>query len=417
MNILITSCSKKVLLVKNFKTHLNNLGGILYTTDIDIKSPALYFADDFFISPISDCDNYIDFLIDKCKKLNIKLIIPTSCKELQIFSINKPTFENIGIKVMICSLATLEICQNKQKFIEFCLINNFPIPITYNNKDNIRTLPIFIKPNCGSGSSGTLKINDIKYLNTIDFSNNIIQEFVDWKEYTIDYLSDFNGNYINCVARERINIINGESCVSKIVINETITNLCKLLGEKLQLIGHNTIQCFSNENEVKFIEINPRFGGACNLGIQAGLESPQILLNLLYGKKINIKTIKNDMLMLRYSNDLLGYINDNQLQLDFLNETNRIFCFDIDGTLCSENCKYEKAMPIHKIINIINKLFNNKNKIILFTSRGYTSGFDWRALTEKQLLEWGVKYHELILKKPYADYYIDNKAIHAFDCL
>ena len=48
MNILITSCSKKVLLVKSIKTYLNNMGGLLYTTDINVNSPALYFSDDYF---------------------------------------------------------------------------------------------------------------------------------------------------------------------------------------------------------------------------------------------------------------------------------------------------------------------------------------------------------------------------------
>jgi hypothetical protein len=45
MNILITSCSKKVLLVKSFKTHINNLGGLLFVTDININSPAYSFSE------------------------------------------------------------------------------------------------------------------------------------------------------------------------------------------------------------------------------------------------------------------------------------------------------------------------------------------------------------------------------------
>ena len=31
-------------------------------------------------------------------------------------------------------------------------------------------------------------------------------------------------------------------------------------------------------------------------------------------------------------------------------------------------------------------------------------------LTEKQLNDWGCKYHELIMCKPHADYFIDDKA-------
>ena len=34
-------------------------------------------------------------------------------------------------------------------------------------------------------------------------------------------------------------------------------------------------------------------------------------------------------------------------------------------------------------------------------------------LTEKQLKEWGCKYHELIMGKPHADLFIDDKGINS----
>ena len=414
MNILITSCSKKVLLVKSFKTHINNLGGLLFVTDININSPALFFADDYFLCPRSDDEKFIEFLINNCLKFKIKLIIPTSCRELKIFSINKNNFEKIGCKVMICSEESLDICQNKKKFIDFCLKNDIDVPLTYYNKDSIKNFPVFIKPIYGSAGKGIQKINNSIELNNININEYIIQEFIDWDEYTIDYLSDFDGNYINCIPRKRINVVNGESTVSKVKDEIKIKELCIILCTKLKLIGHNTIQCFYNNNKIKFIEINPRFGGACNLGINAGLDSPKILLDLIYNKNINISEIKNNLIMLRYSTDILGYIQNNKFIPEILNQKNKIYCIDIDGTLCTENCEYENAKPIEKIINKINDLYNN-NKIILFTSRGYSSGVDWRELTEKQLLKWGIKYNELIFKKPYADYYIDNKAINVLD--
>ena len=45
-----------------------------------------------------------------------------------------------------------------------------------------------------------------------------------------------------------------------------------------------------------------------------------------------------------------------------------------------------------------------------------TSGTDWTTLTEKQLANWGIKYHELIMnRKPSADIVIDDIAINAED--
>ena len=34
-------------------------------------------------------------------------------------------------------------------------------------------------------------------------------------------------------------------------------------------------------------------------------------------------------------------------------------------------------------------------------------------LTEKQLNDWGGKYHELIMGKPHADYFIDDKGLNS----
>ena len=49
------------------------------------------------------------------------------------------------------------------------------------------------------------------------------------------------------------------------------------------------------------------------------------------------------------------------------------------------------------------------------TARGSTTDIDWKDLTTKQLSDWNAKYHKLILGKPYADYYIDDKSDDIFD--
>ena len=76
-----------------------------------------------------------------------------------------------------------------------------------------------------------------------------------------------------------------------------------------------------------------------------------------------------------------------------------IYVFDIDGTICTivENAQYEKAKPYQKRIDIVNKLYKDGNVIKMFTARGSTTKIDWTALTKKQLSDWGLNYHELIM--------------------
>mgnify|MGYP001571360671 CR=1 FL=1 len=93
-----------------------------------------------------------------------------------------------------------------------------------------------------------------------------------------------------------------------------------------------------------------------------------------------------------------------------------VYCLDLDGTICSDtNGKYAEAKPIQEIIDKINTLYEQGNTITIYTARGATTGIDWRALTEKQLHKWGVKYHKLLMNKPYGDLFVDDRAVNVKD--
>lgn len=93
----------------------------------------------------------------------------------------------------------------------------------------------------------------------------------------------------------------------------------------------------------------------------------------------------------------------------------KIYCFDLDNTLCKTLGEdYSKSEPIQERIKIVNKLYDEGNEVIIFTARGSVTGIDWTELTEKQLKFWNVKYTKLLLGKPAADFYIDDKASDPF---
>ena len=95
-----------------------------------------------------------------------------------------------------------------------------------------------------------------------------------------------------------------------------------------------------------------------------------------------------------------------------------IYCFDLDGTLCShqEDTHYENANPFMDRIEYVNKLYDEGNEIIIETARGsrLTKDIDWDRITKNQLDSWGVKYHQLRTGiKIAADLYVDDKAVHS----
>ncbi len=87
---------------------------------------------------------------------------------------------------------------------------------------------------------------------------------------------------------------------------------------------------------------------------------------------------------------------------------------DIDGTICeTQGIEYEHAKPIENSIRKVNAMYDGGNTIVYWTARGTVSGKDFGPLTERQLHEWGCKYHELRFGKPAFDLLIDDKARNA----
>ena len=111
-------------------------------------------------------------------------------------------------------------------------------------------------------------------------------------------------------------------------------------------------------------------------------------------------------------------------------DTGQIAAFDLEDLLNI----YKDIKPYYDRIEHINSLYDDgKHNITYWTARGYrhtqlmkragsgsTDHIAEKAafyeLTEKQLKEWGCKYHELqVATKPVWDLYICDKSIHSDD--
>ena len=95
-------------------------------------------------------------------------------------------------------------------------------------------------------------------------------------------------------------------------------------------------------------------------------------------------------------------------------------CFDIDGVLCDQAAKdYPDAQPNIAMIELLNRLYDRGDRIVLHTSRfmGRTKQNReeaeriGREFTERQLEGWGVRYHELWMGKPRYDDVIDDRSV------
>lgn len=100
----------------------------------------------------------------------------------------------------------------------------------------------------------------------------------------------------------------------------------------------------------------------------------------------------------------------------------KTYIVDIDNTICTQTYgDYSLAKPFYDRIAKINQLYDEGHVIIYFTARGMGRGKNSVRIaydacyneTYDQLKDWGCKFTNLMLGKPFGDYYIDDKAIHS----
>ena len=95
------------------------------------------------------------------------------------------------------------------------------------------------------------------------------------------------------------------------------------------------------------------------------------------------------------------------------NKIPSVICLDIDGVIFSrsESNDYSKVQPNPGVINLIQLLYKQGHKIILFTARGSKTGINWSDQTISQLTSNSIPYHDLIFGKPPYDFYVDDRSI------
>ena len=309
MNVLITSCGAKVQLVRAFRKAVIPWQGKVVACDITPDNPALFEADYGCLIPPSDAHDFVSTITVLCRKYSIRLVVPTRDGELEVFSHHAEAIRNVGAFILLAPRNSLGICLNKRRFVAFCEENGFPTARTYTKGEIPEHFPVFARPAIGAGGSEVCRIDDkesfFELIGAIEHM--VVQDYVEAPEYTIDVLMDLDGRPVQAVARRRLAVRAGEAYKSRVEHIEMLTDSALRLCERLHLVGHNVVQAFFTEQcGPLFIEVNPRFGGASNLSIVAGLDSPMRLLTLLAGRAAEARkprTISYGLTMLRYGED------------------------------------------------------------------------------------------------------------------
>lgn len=314
VNVLLLSAGRRVELIQSFQSALRRYFSTSRALAVDMDpqfSAACHLSDGWYKSPSATSEEYIDFLIDLCKEKDVGLVVPTIDTELAVLSRNRWRFDKLGINVVISDEELVTTSRDKRLTGELFGSLGIAYPEIYSK--GALEYPCFCKPYDGSCSIGARVITcpDMLTEDVLRNNKNIFMEYIgeEYREYTIDAYYTSSGDLRCIVPRERIEVRCGE--VSKSVTRRGF--VYESLVEKLRHLsgarGCVTIQVFANPDDqsIKAIEINPRFGGGFPLSCAAGADYPEWLVReYMRGDEIEFFDAWDDnLVMLRYDTKVL----------------------------------------------------------------------------------------------------------------
>ena len=288
--------------------------------------------------------------IEKFNKIisdkKIDVIFPTHDTIAEFFAENQ---EKINAKIVCADKITSEVCRDKKK--TFDLFKKFDFcPNVY---ADFQQLPVFIKPRKGQGAVGTKLIKAEKDIPiNINIEDYVICEYLPNEEYTVDCLTDKNGDLKAILPRSRKRLMAGVCVAGQ---NEKLTNEIKNIAEtinnKLKFKGLWYFQIKKDINgKFKLLEISTRCAGTMCLSRAQGVNLPLLSVYTVMGYDIDIfqnpyNVVMDRTLISRY-------------KIDYEYDT---VYFDFDDTLIIDNKVHLPA------IRFLYQCKNLNKKVILIT--------------------------------------------------
>lgn len=313
MNILIASAGTRNKVVQYFVNEFKGIGKVI-ATDASELAPAIYDADKYYIVPKIDDPNYIDNLLDICKKEDIKCILSLIDPELSLIAKNHEKFEAIGVTPLISDYEAVELAFDKYKMFKYLEENGYKAAKTYVNKEDFYkdleqgkiSFPVFIKPVKGSASINISKVTtkeEVELLFNL-YDDLIIQEFLDGQEIGADVYNDpISNKVVSIFTKEKIKMRAGETDKARSFKDQKLFGLITELVEKIGYKYMIDMDIFHIGDEYYISEINPRFGGGYPHAYECGVNFPKMIVNSMQGNE-NQNTIgeyEENVYMMKYN--------------------------------------------------------------------------------------------------------------------
>lgn len=313
ITVLILSAGTRNKVVQYFKKSLEGIGRVI-ATDCSELAPAIHEADKYYIVPRIDAPDYLEIILDICKKESVKGVLSLIDPELSLIAEQKQKFLELGCTPIVSDAKQVELCFDKFKMFEFLQDNGFNTAKSYQDlklfeqdlESEDITFPVFVKPVKGSASININKVNSLREVELLFdlYEDLMIQEFMNGTEYGADvYIDMISGEIISIFTKEKIKMRAGETDKAVSVKDDRLFDVIQRFVKKAGFRGMIDIDLFKIKGEYYISEVNPRFGGGYPHAYACGVNTPQLIVNNLSGNKNTpaIGAYKEGIYMMKYN--------------------------------------------------------------------------------------------------------------------
>lgn len=312
MNILFCSVGRRGELVKDFHKSVEP-GSKLIAADNSPYAPALYLADKQYLVPRIDAADYIDVILDICKKEQINVVTTFIDSEIELLAKNRQKFINIGVEVLAPDEHTAHLCFDKYLMFEHLREHGIATIMTWNTIQDYEadyaagkvSFPVFVKPRTGSGSVGARKIDTYEQLALavkVDPSL-IIQEYMNCLDLDADvYIDTISHQAVAVFLKRKIKTRIGGASKTVSFKDPEMFDFIQRAVSVFQFNGPVDMDFFFRDGQYYLSEVNPRFGGAYLHAYEAGVDFVKLIENNLKGfeNKPNFGAYDEGVVMMMY---------------------------------------------------------------------------------------------------------------------
>lgn len=313
VNILILAAGTRNKVIQYFVNTFSGVGKVI-ATDANKLAPAIYEADKYYIVPPITEPEYIDIILDICKKEQVNGVLSLIDSELSLLAANEEQFKAIGTTVIGSSYDLCEMALNKMHMYEWMKEHGYNCARSWMNKEEFYravdaeevSYPVFVKPHRGSASINISKVYNKEMVDVLFAQEEglMIQEYLDGQEIGADvYIDLLSGEVISIFIKKKIKMRAGETDKAVSFKNPVLFALIEKFVNEVGFRGQVDIDIFENGGQFFISEVNPRFGGGYPHAYEAGCDHMKLILNNLNGKvnKKHIGVYEEGIYMMKYN--------------------------------------------------------------------------------------------------------------------